>query len=442
MNVILYRGGVVATAITAGQSAPDALLVADGKIAWIGHSSDLNTLPEMAQDAEIVELSGQLITPAFHDAQVDVLALGRQLLDLPVTPGQEVADAEVEAALQTGLRAAAEAGFAVLNHHDTQGRPVRELEISAQATAAAASGFPQTFVFGGGAIPNEKVGAKQIEIAPSLSGFGPVIVDGTIAEHDAALQQRYADKAAPQWSGDDPGLGEMRLTREEIAAHLIAATQLGRPAVVHAHGDEALHTLISALEDAANVVGGEALRAVGHQVVGAELIDATTLTSLVLFGVMIITDVQSELEFGGEDALYAQRLGPVRSMATNPWADLVTTGVEIRFASFAPHRPFDPWATVYGALNHPDRGQRLAMVDAFGAHTGGTISLEVGAEATFAIWSAAEIELYPLRSKRGFGQLQTMLPLPALSALQDMEMAVEPLRCETTVRRGITLHQV
>lgn len=439
MNVNLYRGGVVATAITAAETAPDALLVVDGTIAWIGHSSDLDSLPDAAQDAEIIELNGQLVTPSFHDARLDVLALGRELLDLPAPRGEAVDRGEFENALHAGLRAAAEAGFGVLNHHDTQARPVSELEAVAQATAAPASGFPQTFVFGAGAIANEAVGERVLADVPSLSGFGPVILDGDFVGHSAALEHRYADREAPQWSGDDEGVGELYLTQDEVSAHLIAATKVGRPAVFYAHGDRALHVLVAAFEAAANEVGADELREMGHQVVGAELLDATALSSLVLFGVMIVADVQSEVQFGGEDGLYAESLGPVRAVSMNPWADLITTGVELRFASHAPELGFNPWATVFGAMTHQDRGQRLSMVDAFGAHTGGNISLEVGAEANFAIWSAVDVSLYPLRSRRGYGQLETVLALPAVRALENMGMNIEPLRCIDTVRAGVSL---
>lgn len=439
MNVNLYRGGVVATAITGGQTAPDGLLVVDGVIAWIGNTSDLDSLPDAAQDAQVIELNGNLVTPAFHDAHIDVLALGRELLDLPNSLEAGAQTHEVESALHAGLRAAAQAGFAVLNHHDTSGGESQHLELIAQTTAVPESGFPQTFVFGAGSIPNESVGAKVLDQTPSISGFGPCVLDGSFFEHAAALEQRYADKTAPQWSGDDPGLGDLHLTQDEVTAHLIAATRLGRPTVLHAHGDRALHTLVAAFEAAASEVGADELRAVGHQVVGAEMIDATALTSLVLFGVMIVVDVQSEIEFGGEDGIYAHRLGPVRSVAMNPWADLVTTGVEIRLATFAPERGFNPWATVHGAMTHHDRGQRLSMIDAFGAHTGGNISLEVGSEATFAIWSGTEVDLYPLRTRRGYGQLETVLPLPALSSLESQDLSVEPLRCVETVRAGISL---
>src|SRR5690625_4409637 len=118
VNVTFYRGGVVATAIPAGATTPDSLIVQDGSIAWIGNSSDPG-LPEevrgLIKEAETVELDGNLITPAFHDAKIDALTLGLQLLDVHADPEQPLDDAELQAALRAGLSAAAEAGVAVLN---------------------------------------------------------------------------------------------------------------------------------------------------------------------------------------------------------------------------------------------------------------------------------------------------------------------------------------
>lgn len=442
VNVTFYRGGVVATAIPAGQATPDALIVKDGSIAWIGNSSDPG-LPEeitgLIQEAETVELDGNLITPAFHDAKIDALTLGLQLLDLPTDPEQALADGELQAGLRAGLNAAAEAGVAVLNHHGNAQRPVSELQKFADLTADAASGLPQVVVYGGGKLTSAAQGQEILAAAPGLAGFGPVAIDGDFTTGTAALEQRYSDRHAPQWSGDDPGMGELLVSESEIAAHLIAATQLGRAAVFRARGDRALHALVAAFEAAAREVGDDALRRAGHQVESADLIDATALSSLVLFGVTIIADPQAEAAFGGEDGLYAKRLGPVRALAMNPWADLITTGVELRFASHAPQRSFNPWGTVHTAMTHHDSGQRLNMIDAFGAHTGGIISLEVGAPATIAIWSAVDTTAYPLRANRGFGQFETVLTLPANSALANIEMDVQPIQCIQVLREGVAL---
>ena len=442
VNVTFYRGGVVTTAIPAGATTPDSLIVQDGSIAWIGNSSDPG-LPEditgLIKEAETVELDGNLITPAFHDAKIDALTLGLQLLDLPADPEQPLDDGELQAALRAGLSAAAEAGVAVLNHHGNAQRPVSELQKLAELTTDAANRLPHVVVYGGGKLTSATDGQEILAAAPGLAGFGPVAIDGDFTTGTAALEQRYSDRHAPQWSGDDPGMGELLVSETEIAAHLIAATQLGRAAVFRARGDRALHALVAAFEAAAHEVGDDALRRAGHQVESADLIDATALSSLVLFGVTIIADPQAEAAFGGEDGLYAKRLGPVRALAMNPWADLITTGVELRFASHAPQRPFNPWATVHTAMAHHDSGQRLNMIDAFGAHTGGIISLEIGAPATMAIWSAVDTTAYPLRANRGFGQFETVLTLPATSALDNIKMDVQPIQCVQVLREGIPL---
>lgn len=439
--MILYRGGVVATALIAGQQPPDALLTVDRKIAWIGSSSDPNSLPAAAETAEVIELEGAVLTPAFHDAHLDVIALGRSQ-----EPEREL---DYQDALHAGLRAAARAGIGVLNHHDAGGAPgtenaspdaesvARNLELIAQLTAEPTSGYPLALVSGGGKIGSAAAGQAVLEVAPSLTGFGPVRVDGSLADHSAALTERYFDLAAPSWSGADPGMGELLDSAAECAQHLIAATQLGRSTVLYARGDRALEVVIAAFRAAEAEVGAKSLIEAGHRVVGADLLDAQALSALVEFGIYVLSDPREQIEYGEPGGLYERRLGPVRAQSLNPWADLITSGVELLFGSFAPLAPLNPWGAVRAATQHQDRGQRLTMVDAFGAHTGGNISLEVGAPATFAVWEPVPIEMYPLRSGTGFGQVSAQLPLPAAHELGPMLGTSESPACRKLLRSGV-----
>ena len=423
MTVTLLHGGVITTAIAPEQKAPDAVLVADGKIAWIGDSTNENDLPENAAEAERIDLAGGLVTPTFHDAKLDLCALGYHLTSVD-TDSEPAAPQQISHALQTALVACARAGYGFLNHHQVA-PSAAEMQTLTELAARDGGEFPRVDIYIGDRTPNAEHG----------HGFASLAVDGNFSSHDAALVERYSDLPPPQWSEDDPGSGETLLTVDEIAAHLVAATKLGVPATLAARGDRALDDVRAAFEAAAQQVGAEALRGAGHQVECADLIDATTLTTLVLFDVTIIAYPQVVLENYGAGGLYMQRLGPVRAQALHPWADLITTGIELRFASDAPHHALDPWGTVFAALSHPDRGQRMTMIDAFGAHTGGNIALLPGQAANFAVWAPGRTAKYPLRTRRGYGQLETVITLPALDMLGPDGLE-GPLHCVQVFRQG------
>jgi predicted amidohydrolase YtcJ len=71
--MVLYRGGRVYTPVT---PAATAMLVEDGRITWLGPDAD-------APDAdEVVELDGDLVTPAFVDAHVHTTDTGITLAGL------------------------------------------------------------------------------------------------------------------------------------------------------------------------------------------------------------------------------------------------------------------------------------------------------------------------------------------------------------------------
>jgi hypothetical protein len=80
MRTTLYRGRVHAP------GTPDALLVRDGEIAWVGAAADAGPADST------VDTGGRLITPAFVDAHVHATSTGLALLGLDLTDAVSLAD--------------------------------------------------------------------------------------------------------------------------------------------------------------------------------------------------------------------------------------------------------------------------------------------------------------------------------------------------------------
>jgi hypothetical protein len=90
----LYRGGHVRSP---DHPAATALLVRGGALAWIGTDGDA---PVGTDAAEVVDLDGALVTPAFVDSHIHATSTGLALTGLDLTGSVSLADAlkQVEAA--------------------------------------------------------------------------------------------------------------------------------------------------------------------------------------------------------------------------------------------------------------------------------------------------------------------------------------------------------
>ncbi len=74
----------------------------------------------------------------------------------------------------------------------------------------------------------------------------------------------------------------------------------------------------------------------------------------------VIASMQPNFDalWGGDDGMYAQRLGPGRARQLNPLALLASQGVPLAFGSDSPVTDMNPWATVRAATASPDPRQR------------------------------------------------------------------------------------
>lgn len=96
---VWYRGGRV---FTADPDAPwaDSLVVADGRLAFVGADADA---AGPAADAEVVDLDGALVLPGFIDAHTHLLGMGEATTQLALGAAADLAD------IQQRLRAYAAA---------------------------------------------------------------------------------------------------------------------------------------------------------------------------------------------------------------------------------------------------------------------------------------------------------------------------------------------
>jgi hypothetical protein len=507
----LYRGGQL---YCPTDPQATALLVRDGRIAWVGADADA---PRADQ---LVDLDGALVTPAFVDAHVHATDTGLTLsgLDLSGTRSAgEVCDAV--AALAATLPADAvvlghgwdESGWVDQRLPDVAeldraagGRPVYLSQASihsALCSSALLAAAPEVVrapgydssgwlrrdahhvvrgVAFGSVTAAQRVAAQRVALRRAaalgiaavhecggpgtsdeadftgllaLSGAGVPEVYGYWGElmgaakardlgavgaggdlyADGALGSRTAHLSAPYLDGEG-GRGHGYVTAEQVRDHLLDCAAHGMQGGFHAIGDAAIGTVLAGFTDAARSLGVDRLRADRHRVEHAEIMNKRLIAGFVDFGIVASMQPAFDRLWGGEQRMYASRLGVTRSLESNPMGAMHGVGVTLAFGSDSPVTPLDPWGSVRAAVSHFNPAQRMSVRAAFAAHTvggwraahlDGEGVLAPGAPATFAVWTA------PAGTHRG---------LPALVA-QDAELRgpddPTPLPvCRRTVLRG------
>ncbi|WP_405636705.1 amidohydrolase [Streptomyces sp. NBC_00056] len=227
----------------------------------------------------------------------------------------------------------------------------------------------------------------------AVGAAGDLFVDGALGSHTACLHEPYADAAAGH-------TGTSYLDAHAVAAHVVACTEAGLQAGFHAIGDAAVTAVVDGVRAAAEKVGLGRVRAARHRVEHAEMLSPETIASFAEFGLTASVQPAFDALWGGEDGMYADRLGVERARALNPFAALLRAGVPLAFGSDSPVTPLDPWGTVRAAAFHRMPEHRVSVRAAFTAHTRGGWRavgrddagiLVPGAPADYAVWRTEEL---------------------------------------------------
>ncbi|WP_432032364.1 amidohydrolase [Streptomyces antibioticus] len=327
---------------------------------------------------------------------------------LELTPGLGVPDGPLTADAHHAVRAAAfaavtparraEAQRAALAHAASLGiGTVHECagpEISSEDDLAdllrIAAGEPGPRVVGYWAEQGEAGVAKARELG-ALGAAGDLFVDGALGSHTACLHAPYSDAAHT---------GTAYLTADDVAAHVVACTESGLQAGFHAIGDAAVTAVVEGVRAAAEKLGLARVRAARHRVEHAEMLTPESIAAFAELGLTASVQPAFDALWGGEDGMYAGRLGVERARTLNPFAALLRAGVPLAFGSDSPVTPLDPWGTVRAAAFHRTPGHGVSVRAAFTAHTRGGWRavgrddagvLVPGAPADYAVWRTDEL---------------------------------------------------
>ncbi|MFI6643057.1 amidohydrolase [Streptomyces sp. NPDC050504] len=343
-----------------------------------------------------VDVHSAVVTTALLDLVPGVRDLAGFRADAPLTAAahhavraaahEAIAPAQRTEAQRAALAHAASLGIGTV--HECGGPEISDEADFTALLALAASDEPGPRVFGYWA----DLDVERARELGAVGAAGDLFVDGSLGSHTACLHAPYAD------AGESTG--SAHLTAADVAAHVAACTEAGLQAGFHAIGDAALTAVVDGMRAAAEKVGPARVRAARHRVEHAEMLTPETVAAFAELGLTASVQPAFDAAWGGDEGMYAQRLGVERARTLNPYAALLRAGVPLAFGSDAPVTPLDPWGTVRAAAFHRTAEHRVSVRAAFTAHTRGGWRavgrddagvLVPGAPADYAVWRTDEL---------------------------------------------------
>ena len=287
-----------------------------------------------------------------------------------------------------------------------------------------------------------ELGAVERAVALGAAGAaGDLFVDGALGSRTAFLREPYSDD--PEHAS-----GARYLDADRVAEHVVACTRRGVQAGFHVIGDAAMDAVVSGFAAAADDVGEEALRHGRHRLEHVEMIDDVQVAALAAWGVVASVQPAFDAAWGGDAAMYAERLGVDRARRLNPFAAMSAAGLPLALGSDAPVTPLGPWEGVRAAAWHRTPEHRLSVRAAFHAHTRGgwraggddeSGVLVPGAPATYAVWRTGDLVVQTPDDRVAAWSTDPRSGVPGLPDLSPGE----PLpQCLRTVVRGATVYDV
>ncbi len=365
--------------------------------------------------------------PLVGDAHHSVRAAARDLLT----------DAQRAEAQRTALDAAAANGIVAV--HECAGPQIGGLDDWQQLRAVQHG--VQVIGYWGEAVTSPAQARALLEYTGAAGLAGDLFVDGAVGSRTAWLHEPYADSP--------DRLGACYLDAGVLTAHVRACTEAGATAGFHVIGDAAVSAVVAAFERVVDDLGVPAVARCGHRMEHLEMVTADQAAKLGAWGVMASMQPNFDALWGGDDGMYARRLGVNRAGSLNPFALLASQGVALAFGSDAPVTGLDPWATIRAAANHHTPASSISLRAAFAAATragwracgfgDGLIgTLVPGAPASYAVWDVGEFDVastQPDAVRRWSTDPRSRVPaLPRLGPTDALP------RCRQTVHRGAVIY--
>ncbi len=233
---------------------------------------------------------------------------------------------------------------------------------------------------------------------------GDFFLDGSLGARTAAVSEPYVDAA---------GTGVLYRDDDELAEFFHNAHLAGLQVGAHAIGDAAIEQVIRVWERVYRTLDSRErrhFRARRHRIEHFEMPSSNQIERAAALGLAISVQPAFDAEWGSPGALYDRRLGWDRAVRMNPFATLLSRGLEVGAGSDSPITPLDPMYVIWSLETHHDAIQRMTREQAIRLCTIGSARLarlddkkgilQPGAQADFAAYDADPLTEPDIRELR------------------------------------------
>jgi predicted amidohydrolase YtcJ len=340
--------------------------------------------------------------------------------------GMTAADRRADIAL--AMTSAVAAGIGLV--HENAGPHVSSAEDLADVLAAGERGDGPQVIGYWAELAADDAHARELAARHGVHGLaGDLNIDGSIGSRTASLRAPYVDgqdlRDGPDFRDGhgEPQCGNAYLDVEQVRDHVVACSIAGIQAGFHVIGDAGADTAVAGLQAAAAQIGTARVVGARHRLEHLEMVDADGINALAKLGVTASVQPAFDALWGGQNGMYAARLGRDRVEGMNAFATMSAAGMSLAFGSDTPVTPFSPWQAIQGATFHHQPAQRISVLSAFLAHTRGGWRaaglddrgyLDLGQPASFAVWSVSSDPTSGTSSTSGAPWLPDLAPGAAL----------------------------
>ena len=221
---------------------------------------------------------------------------------------------------------------------------------------------------------------------------GDFFLDGSLGARTAAVSEPYVDAR---------GTGVLYREEDELAEFLHNAHLGGLQVGLHAIGDAAIEQAIRVWERVYRTLDSRQrrhFRARRHRIEHFEMPSSNQIERAAALGLAISVQPAFDAEWGLPGGMYDRRLGWDRAAWMNPFATLLSRGLEVGAGSDSPITPLDPMYTIWALETHHDAVQRMTREQAIRLCTIGSArlarldgkkgELQPGSQADFAAYDA------------------------------------------------------
>jgi predicted amidohydrolase YtcJ len=196
---------------------------------------------------------------------------------------------------------------------------------------------------------------------------GDYFLDGSFGSHTAWIKEPFS---SPPPEGSPPN-GIKYRNDEELYAFFMAAQRAGLQVGVHAIGDAAIEQAITTWERVAADVGQSSVMQLGHRIEHFECASDDHIRRAKRLGLRASVQPAFDAFWGGDDGLYADRIGWDRARDMNRFGSMCEHDLSLAAGSDSTVTPLDPFLQMKALRAHHVEDQSVSGELALALHTVG-----------------------------------------------------------------------